>query len=1032
MNKLLISILLLALSTVFAKAQQPVITISGHIYNKETGHPIANQTVILTYDSTANYEYINHVVTDEGGKYYDKIVPLPGMVQGKILVFTYDCNGARISGLAEFQPGTTEITLDLSICGNQTSKCEAFFQFMSGPDNTLSVAFYDGSRSLPTSGKINYNWNFGDSTASTEQNPVHTYTQPGTYNVCLSINSDDGFCSSTVCLPVAAGTPIPGICGNSFIYYIDSISKEFVFEGLVKYGQADTWTWYFADGTTATGQRVSHAFNIPNSFVKVCLTTTGINTDGTVCTSNSCQDVYTYDQKPCWNAFTFQPDSSGIVYVFEGFASNTKVTSWTWDFNDGTSAKGQKVTHAFSFTNPGSLTMVGLTTTSANADGSVCTAVSCQQIRIQVPAPCLNSFWYQRDTSGKAYTFNGFAKNNQIISWAWDFGDGTTATGQTVTHIFANPYLAYKVCLTTKGIGPDGNTCTYSSCQTILIDFKSECDNYFKTNTSDGSTYTFASTIITGAAANYYWDFGDGTSATSPQITHTFKIENEYDFFDVCLTTTVSMPGETGFNECKSIICQRIIPGNFNQPCEARLGFYSDQSGYLFTFINNSFGKDNVLMKLDFGDGATANNFGSFQHRYTTRGIYTVCLTIGDSLSECYDTFCQEIGVDTIQPGCKASFALLPAGSPPNTQTECTFLNTSAPGYTSQYWKFGDGSESTDFSPVHTYSYTGDFTACLYIWDSLGKCQSDYCKSIIVGKVNNDNTISGIVFAGNTVANQGKVWLISANNYYNAETKTDSTGIYHFTGVPYGKYYIYAMLNPNSADSFAYMPTYYDGSISWQEATLITTTETNAWYPVNLVLSRDLIQGDGVITGTINWDWILVEGIGNPAANVEVILYNSADEPIAYTYTDSDGTYIFENLPYGNYTLQADMTGRVPETVRVNLSENTGIVNISFIINEAAITFLGINDKVKSKFDAGNPYPNPVGETLYLEMNAVFPGSTTVEVIDMQGRIVHRELIELANGNNRIRIKTGNFVKGVYQLRIETDGQKPVQRRFVR
>ena len=107
-------------------------------------------------------------------------------------------------------------------------------------------------------------------------------------------------------------------------------------------------------------------------------------------------------------------------------------------------------------------------------------------------------------------------------------------------------------------------------------------------------------------------------------------------------------------------------------------------------------------------------------------------------------------------------------------------------------------------------------------------------------------------------------------------------------------------------------------------------------------------------------------------------------------------------------------------------------VNIDFRVNESAVYILGLDKLNKSKILAGNPYPNPVKDILNLELNVPVSGTATIEVIDMQGRVIHRELSDLSQGQNRIRIQATGFKKGVYQLRIKTDGQKPVQRRFVR
>lgn len=303
--------------------------------------------------------------------------------------------------------------------------------------------------------------------------------------------------------------------------------------------------------------------------------------------------------------------------------------------------------------------------------------------------------------------------------------------------------------------------------------------------------------------------------------------------------------------------------------------------------------------------------------------------------------------------------------------------------------------------------------------------------NIVAGKVIGDNTVSGIVLAGNKVADRGIVWLISPGNNYYAEAVFDSTGIFNFSGVPAGSYYIYAMLTPGSSLFFGFMPTYYTSSITWQGATLITTGEPNAWYTISLVPSLANSQGNAVINGYVNW----MDASGSavsPAANVEIVLYNSAGVPVAYTFSANDGTYNFDNLPYGEYTLQAEMAGKTTQTVVINLSQDSAVANINFGVDEAAISPVGTNGYNKPKLLAGNPYPNPVFETLNLELNASASGKAEVEIIDIQGRTLQRETIKMPGGKNSISIGTGFLTKGVYLLRIHSQGYEPVQRRFIK
>ena len=57
----------------------------------------------------------------------------------------------------------------------------------------LPVAFTDMSANLP----VNWSWDFGDGTNSTDQNPEHTYAAPGNYSVSLLVMNEEGSNSTT-------------------------------------------------------------------------------------------------------------------------------------------------------------------------------------------------------------------------------------------------------------------------------------------------------------------------------------------------------------------------------------------------------------------------------------------------------------------------------------------------------------------------------------------------------------------------------------------------------------------------------------------------------------------------------------------------------------------------------------------------------------------------------------------------------------------------------------------------------------------
>ncbi len=98
----------------------------------------------------------------------------------------------------------------------------------------LEVMFTDTSANSPTS----WAWNFGDGQTSTVQNPAHTYTDPGTYTVTLTVQNTVGSATETKTNYIAVGQ-IPEVTSTPIV----SATEGYLYEYQLTANQGiDTWT----------------------------------------------------------------------------------------------------------------------------------------------------------------------------------------------------------------------------------------------------------------------------------------------------------------------------------------------------------------------------------------------------------------------------------------------------------------------------------------------------------------------------------------------------------------------------------------------------------------------------------------------------------------------------------------------------------------------------------------------------------------------------------------------------------------------
>ena len=131
------------------------------------------------------------------------------------------------------------------------------------------------------------------------------------------------------------------------------------------------------------------------------------------------------------------------------------------------------------------------------------------------------------------FASNSTDVDGYIVSWLWDFGDGSYDSGQIVTHTYATAGN-YSVTLTV--IDNDGLSDTVTHVKTVLA---TPVASFLESSESlmVGETVIFASTStdLDGYIVSWLWDFGDGSYGKGSSVTHAYAKAGNYS---VALTVT--------------------------------------------------------------------------------------------------------------------------------------------------------------------------------------------------------------------------------------------------------------------------------------------------------------------------------------------------------------------------------------------------------------------------------------------------------------------------------------------------------------
>ena len=522
---------------------------------------------------------------------------------------TYTVTATANNQCGSVQTETATVTLDVTpdpVSGTATIDpplvCE-------GEDTNLSLSGYSGTIQWQSATSAAGPWT--DLPGAT--NDTYTFGPVMTETFFQAVVTND--CPSVFSNVVDVGfLPLPPVdfsatteCANAATSFTD--------ETLLP-ATIIAWDWEFNDGATSSVQDPQHQFGAPGTY-PVTLTVSFDNG----CFSEWTEDITVLPMPSpdftstlaCANVGTPITDQSTVV-------APSSISQWSWDVNaDGVEDYNtETLIHSFGV---GGTYNVQLTVTTD--DG--CT----ESVTLPVPVTLAPEANFTNSTVCREFAtaFTDQSAGN-LVSHAWDFGDGNSSTASSPDHFYAAAG-SYDVTLTVINDLDCPSTVTMpitvhpkpvasfissdpESCSPLCIDLAS-------TSTTEGA-----------GIASVLWSFGDGTSSTADYLSPCFYNDDRVDDIAYDLHfIAINLEG------CSDTILLEDHLKIYHNPLS--LFAANPQTTDMFdrevNLTNQSIGADEYLWEL--GDGYSSSDL-QFNHTYADTGTFVISLTVS-TVNGCED-----------------------------------------------------------------------------------------------------------------------------------------------------------------------------------------------------------------------------------------------------------------------------------------------------------------------------------------------------------------------------------------------------------
>lgn len=383
-------------------------------------------------------------------------------------------------------------------------------------NNCEGLATVFTNTSAIDAGTMTYEWNFGDSNTSTDENPSHVYSSAGTYTVTLIATSNNGCVDEFVASVEVFDSPTALFTAST-----ECFGTATEFTNLSSGDAPLTYSWDFGDSNTSSDQNPTNLYATAGTYT-VSLTTTS---------TNGCENTSTVmvpvNELPIVD-FSFTDVCEGSTANFVNLSSPGNAN---WDLGDGTSSTLSSVNHVYSAF--GSYEVI-LSVTDAN----LCANADTQTIEIfDLPDFALTPsdvLCFGEATGGITTTPLG----TPTFPWMVSLNGGTPQNNGSFQNLAAGTYEVTVM---------DDNSCEF----TVLTDVEQPTDtlginlNSVIDVACNGETSGEINLAATGGTAPYSYSINGGTVQSTgmfsglPAGTHDVQIlDFNFCVFDTTITLT--------------------------------------------------------------------------------------------------------------------------------------------------------------------------------------------------------------------------------------------------------------------------------------------------------------------------------------------------------------------------------------------------------------------------------------------------------------------------------------------------------------